>query len=97
MSGVSIWPRDRHWGNIFKAHLLVLKTKKYGFSRFLTSFNFLDAYIFYTYLCQIKNDKKNHVIQKLIAMRNSDSLFLYTNIYMLKIHENNKKIVWESD
>ena len=97
MSGVSIWPRDRHWGNIFKAHLLVLKTKKYGFSRFLTSFNFLDSYIFYTYLFRIKNDKKNHVIQKLIAMRNSDSLFLYTNIYMLKIHENNKKIVWESD
>ena len=29
-------------------------------------------------------------------MSKSDSLFLYTNIYMLKIHENNKKIVWES-
>jgi len=28
MSGVSIWPHDRQWGNIFKAHLLVLKTKK---------------------------------------------------------------------
>ena len=29
-------------------------------------------------------------------MRKSDSLFLYTNIYMLTIHENNKKIVLKS-
>ena len=36
------------------ARLLVLKTKKIWFSRFLTSFHFLDAYIFYTYL-RLKN------------------------------------------
>ena len=40
-----------------KAKLLVLKTKKNGFSRFLTSCNFLDAYIFYTYL-RLKTKKK---------------------------------------
>ena len=54
------------------------------------------THIYILHIFKIKNDKKNHVKQKLIAMSKSDSLFLYTNIYMLKIHENNKKIVWES-
>ena len=50
--------RKMRGGVNLAARLLVLKTKKkYGFSRFLTSVHFLDAYIFYTYL-RLKTTKK---------------------------------------
>ena len=57
MSRVSIWPPDRHLGTFLRHIYSFWRRKKYSFSRFLTSFNFLDAYIFYTYL-RLKTTKK---------------------------------------
>ena len=65
-----------------KAKLLVLKTKKIWFFKIFDEFSFFGR-IYILHIFKIKNDEKDHFIQKLIAMRKSDSLFLYTNIYML--------------
>ena len=59
--------------------------------------------IYILHIFKIKNDEKDHFIQKLIAMRKSDSLFLYTNIYTcyksMKIIKRlyGKVFVWESN
>ena len=84
------------------ARLLVLKTKKIWFFKIFDEFSFFGR-IYILHIFKIKNDEKDHFIQKLIAMRKSDSLFLYTNIYTcyksMKIIKRlyGKVFVWESN